>query len=221
MMTGFRIFALTLALLMAGPALALDAMPMLAGSATQQILPVASTDGAAAQTMVTRLGDRAMAAIQDKTQSEAQKKQTFHQLLGQNFDMSTIGRFAMGRFWKVATPEQQQEYLRLYQKMVIDVYTSRFNRYSGQKFTVTGNRVDESGDIVVNSQITGDGSPVTVDWRVRAKGGVYRVIDVMVEGVSMAGTQRNDFAGIIQQGGGTVDALLDYLRKGGTSDVED
>lgn len=185
------------------------------------ITPSFASDGAAAQAQVDNLGKKAMAAIADTAQSETQKKATFKTLLNQNFDMPTIARFALGRYWRTATPAQQQEYLALYQRMVIDVYTSRFNRYSGQIFKVTGNRVDDSGDVVVNSVVEGSGSPVMVDWRVRAKGGSYRIIDVMVEGVSMAVTQRNDFAGVIQKGGGSIDALIDYLKKGGTSDVKE
>lgn len=185
------------------------------------IAPAHATDGAAAQAQIEKLGAAAMSAISNTSSSEAQKKATFKSLLNQNFDMPTIGRFALGRYWRTATPAQQQEYLALYQKMVIDVYTSRFNRYSGQTFKVTGNRVDDSGDVVVSSVVEGNGSPVLVDWRVRAKGGAYRIIDVMVEGVSMAVTQRNDFAGVIQQGGGTIDALIEYLKKGGTSDVKE
>lgn len=180
-----------------------------------------ATDGATAQAQIESLGQKAMAAIADASASEAQKKATFKTLLNQNFDMPTIARFALGRYWRTATPAQQQEYLNLYQKMVIDVYTNRFSRYSGQTFKVTGNRVDDSGDVVVSSVVEGSGSPVQVGWRVRAKGGSYRIIDVMVEGVSMAVTQRNDFAGVIQQGGGTIDALIAYLKKGGTSDVKE
>ncbi|MBU6235782.1 MAG: ABC transporter substrate-binding protein [Alphaproteobacteria bacterium] len=186
-----------------------------------QTVFVSANDGAAAKSMISRLGDEAIRTISNSGLDEASKKQTFRRLLTQNFDMATIGRFAMGKYWRQATPQQQAEYTRLYEKMIVDVYTARFNKYSGQTFEVTDTRVDESGDIVVSSNVVSSGStPVSVDWRVRPKGGGYRIIDVMVEGVSMAVTQRNDFAGVIQQGGGTVDALLDYLKKGGTSDVK-
>jgi len=182
---------------------------------------VSTDETKAAQAMVAKMGDEAIATIANASLDEAAKKQVFKRILTQNFDMGTIGRFAMGRFWRVATPAQQQAYNGLYEKMIIDVYTARFNKYSGQSFDVTESRLDPSGDIVVRSKIISKNSaPVSVDWRVRSKGGSYRVIDVMVEGVSMAVTQRNDFAGIIQQGGGTVDALLDYLKKGGTSDAK-
>lgn len=181
-----------------------------------------ATGGQSAEQFISAMGQSAMATIADKKSTADDKKKTFRLILTQNFDLPTISRFVLGRYWRQATPAQQGEYQGLYQAMIVNVYTARFNNYSGQKFEVTGSRVDESGDVVVNSKVvpSNGGSEVLVDWRVRPKGGSYRVIDVMVEGVSMAVTQRNDFAGVIQQGGGTIDALLAYLRRGGTSDVK-
>jgi phospholipid transport system substrate-binding protein len=184
------------------------------------LVEAAPNDGRAAQTMIEKLGDDALRAIANESLNDSAKKQVFRRLLTQNFDMATIGRFAMGKYWRQLPAEQQAEYMRLYERMIIDVYTARFNKYSGQSIKILGNRVDDSGDVVVSSSILSpDGPPVSVDWRVRPKGGGYRIIDVMVEGVSMAVTQRNDFAGVIQRGGST-DALLAYLRNGGTSDVK-
>ena len=57
------------------------------------------------------------------------------------------------------------------------------------------------------------GSDVSVDWRVRERGGSMKILDVIVEGVSMSVTQRSDFSSVIQRGGGNVDVLLDHLRK--------
>ncbi|NBX67190.1 MAG: ABC transporter substrate-binding protein [Proteobacteria bacterium] len=225
-----RFLALVLPLFVASQAAAMN-LPGFDGGSVAPVIALSQTitkdyqlasanDGIVAQGMIERLGNEAIRTISNQSLDESAKKQVFKRLLTQNFDMSTIGRFAMGKFWRTATPQQQSEYQRLYERMIIDVYTARFNKYSGQIFEVTGNRVDESGDIVVSSNVKSDGTPIAVDWRVRPKGGAYRIIDVMVEGVSMAVTQRNDFAGVIQQGGGTVDALLDYLKKGGTSDVK-
>lgn len=217
-----RLLLLMFPLVIGGQATAMQ-LPALDGAAIHipTIESVSADQGQAAQSMVSHLGDEAIKTIANAALDDTAKKQSFRRLLTQNFDMSTIGRFAMGKYWRQATPQQQAEYNRLYEKMIVDVYTARFNKYSGEAFNVTGNRVDESGDIVVSSNVVpASGSPISVDWRVRPKGGAYRIIDVMVEGVSMAVTQRNDFAGIIQQGGGTIDALLEYLKKGGTSDVK-
>ena len=224
----FQFLTLSLTVLVAAPAAyAFDVpamgdtvAPAISSAHNDNMQTVSATSGTAAQSMVAKLGETAMAAISDKSMSDMKKKAIFHQLLSQNFDMATVGKFAAGKFWRQATPQQQQQYLSLYEAMVINVYTQRFNNYSGQTFTVTGNRVDESGDAVVSSTVQGEGAPVSVDWRVRNKGQGPKIIDVMVEGVSMAVTQRNDFAGVVEQGGGTFDALIEYLKKGGTSDVQ-
>ncbi len=54
---------------------------------------------------------------------------------------------------------------------------------------------------------------MAVDWRVRQVGGGYKVVDILVEGVSMALTQRSDFASVIQRGGGDIEVLLEQLRQ--------
>jgi phospholipid transport system substrate-binding protein len=55
--------------------------------------------------------------------------------------------------------------------------------------------------------------PVKVDWRVRNKDGRYKIVDVLVEGVSMSLTQRSDFSSVIQAGGGDVQVLLNHLKQ--------
>ncbi len=73
-------------------------------------------------------------------------------------------------------------------------------------------------DLLVASQILPKSGPaLQVDWRVRLKDGKYRVIDAMVEGISMGVTQRSDFASVIEQGGGKISVLLETLKKRGKS----
>lgn len=180
----------------------------------------AQDNGAAAQAAIERLSSRAMEAIANKSLSKDEKSAIFRKLLSEGFDMETAARFAAGRNWRELNDAQKRDYLKLYQEMIIRVYSARFDSYNGQKFRINDNRVDESGDVIVNSQIVGSGAPVNVAWRLRSKGKDMRVIDVIVEGVSMAVTQRNDFASVIQRGGNNINALLTYLRQGGTSDIK-
>ena len=97
--------------------------------------------------------------------------------------------------------------------MVIDVYSQRFEDYNGQDIEIIGSRPEGKRDILVSSILKQDGGPdVRLDWRVRKKNGRHKVVDVIVEGVSMSLTQRSDFASVIQRGGGNVEALLQHLR---------
>lgn len=167
-----------------------------------------------AEKFVDGLSSRAVGFLANSKLSEAQKQNEFRKLLRSGFDMKTIGRFSMGRYWRTATPAQQAEYQKLFEKMLVGVYSSRFSEYSGQSIEVRKSRRDSEKDVTVMSAIVQDSGPeIQLDWRVRYKGGRYRVIDVVVEGVSMALTQRSDFSSVIQRGGGDVSVLIEHLRE--------
>jgi phospholipid transport system substrate-binding protein len=166
----------------------------------------------AAEGFVQNLTDSGVAFLSDETLSLEQQKKEFKTILNRDFDLNTIGRFALGRYWKSASKEQRDEYLKLFNGMVVDVYSKRFETYNGQDIQVTGSR-PEGKDTLVMSVLKQNGGPdVRLDWRVRHKNGQYKVVDVIVEGVSMSLTQRSDFASVIQRGGGNVEALLQHLR---------
>ncbi len=172
--------------------------------------------GSGAQSFVDGMARRALDFLANNSMSQDQKKSEFGRLLTDNFDMDTIGRFSLGRYWRSSTPEQRREYIRLFRRMVIAVYSERFQEYKGQKFETRSHRQDGERDTIVTSFIIPDeGSEVQVDWRVRYKDSRYKIIDVIVEGVSMSVTQRSDFASVIQRGGGDIQVLINHLKESG------
>lgn len=170
--------------------------------------------GTGAESFIGSMATRALEFLGSNADQEA-KKASFRGLLNDSFDLETIGRFALGRYWKTSSAQQRTEYLVLFRKMVVEVYAKRFGDYKGQKFETRGHRIDGDKDTIVTSYIIpGDGPEVQVDWRVRYKNGRYQIVDVIVEGVSMSVTQRSDFAAVIQRGGGDIQVLLAHLRGG-------
>lgn len=152
--------------------------------------------------------------LEDKSLTKEQKKEKFRAFLNDNFDLVTIGRFALGKYWRSGTKEQKKEYLNLFENMIVDVYSERFSEYESQNIEVTNARPQGKADMLVNSKIIQKSGPeIALDWRVRKKdGGKLKIIDISVEGISMSLTQRSDFAAVIQRGGGNIDVLLDHLR---------
>lgn len=187
----------------------------------QHTTPVIAVTAAAGQGNVTEgaknfiasMGDRGINFLGNEGMSQDAKTAEFKNLLNESFDMNTIGRFSLGNYWNKATPAQQQEYLQLFNTMIVRVYSKRFSDYKGQQFEVRSARVEGKDTLVTSFIVPGDGPEVQVDWRVRNKGGSYKVVDIIVEGVSMSQTQRADFASVIQRGGGNVDVLLQHLRQ--------
>ncbi len=173
----------------------------------------ASVPDQGAKDFITNMGDQGINFLGSHELTQEQKAAEFKELLENSFDMNTIARFSLGTYWNAATPAQREEYLKLFEQMIVKVYSKRFSDYNGQKFEVQSVRPDGAKDALVTSYIVPDqGQKVRVDWRVRNKGS-YKIVDVLVEGVSMAMTQRSDFASVIQRGGGNVDVLLDHLRQ--------
>jgi phospholipid transport system substrate-binding protein len=179
----------------------------------------ASTHDQAVQTpqgkFVQDLGDHAIKIIANKQISHEERNKQFSQILNDSFDLKTIGRFVIGRSWNGATPAQQTEYMDLFKKLVIKNYGDRMTLYTGEGFTVVGTRPESDLDTTVVSQITHpDGSqPTSIDWRVRTKDGKMGVIDVVVEGVSLSVTQRQEYAAVIQNHDGQIDGLLQIMRE--------
>mgnify|MGYP001337989382 CR=1 FL=1 len=160
---------------------------------------------------INQLGNQAITALRATDLTLSQREAKFRSLLSQGFDLRFIGRFVLGRDWRRATPEQQNDYIALYGEFLLQTYASRLGGYSGETMTVTGARQASEKDIVVSTTLDRPGGlDINADWRVRVIEGRYRIIDVAVEGISMAFTQRSDFAAVIKRDG--IEGLLTILR---------
>ncbi len=157
------------------------------------------------------LGDRAIAVLGS---TMAVRQARFRELFEQDFDIPRCAQLVLGRYWHAATPEQRQEFVRLYEDYIVVGYSYRLASLNGESLTVLGSRATPEG-FVVKSEVKGDHdtSPVSVDWVLVPSGASFRVTDVVVEGISMAITQRSEFASVIARNGGRFDRLLALMRE--------
>jgi phospholipid transport system substrate-binding protein len=102
----------------------------------------------------------------------------------------------------------------LLEENIVRNYAWRFRNYNGQQLRLLGVRDANRDSTIVETEVeqTGDTPPIRVDWRVHQKDGQYKVIDIVVEGISMMVTQRDEYVGYMRSNGG-IDALLEALRK--------
>jgi len=179
------------------------------------VLFAAATQPAAAQDARTFIGTLGTQAIQvlGPTVPESQRIARFRELFRNDFDMAAISRFVLGRYWRTATPQEQQEFMSLFQEYLVRAYSARLGQYGGEPFRVTGAR-PAGEQTIVSSQILrlNGGAPIEVDWYLAGGPAGYKITDVYVGGVSMAVTQRDEFASVIQRSGG-VAGLLAQLRQ--------
>jgi phospholipid transport system substrate-binding protein len=185
------------------------ALALIVGALAPAMLAAAADPAA----VINNLGNRALEVL-GKNATPAQRVARFHELFREEFDVPGIARFVLGRYWKTATTEQQEEFTKLFEDYIAIVYSSQLAAYSGETLKVTGSRADPEGAIVVSEIIRPSGAPpVKVEWHLTDLHGTYKIRDVAVEGISMAVTQRSEFASVIQRNGGQVQGLIAQLRE--------
>ncbi len=161
---------------------------------------------------VKRLGDRTIEVLTNESYSAEDRMIHYRQLLREGFAVNTIARFALGRYWRTASPAVREEYLVLFQEFVLDIYSKRLDGFSGETFTVVEALSIDETDTMVSTEISGGGGPpIRVDYRVRVHDGALQIVDVLVEGISLIITQRSEFASVINRDG--LEGLMDKLRQ--------
>ena len=173
-----------------------------------------------AQRFVRAFGEQSVAILSDNELEPEDRRAGFKRLIGGHFDLTGISRFVLGRHWKRATDAERKEYSELFEKYVISSVDRKLSSYAGETLEVGVARTKGETAAVVTSQIVRPtANPVRVDWRLRFSDGDWRIIDMVVEGVSLALTHRNEFDAVIKQGGGQISALLRRLREQAASRV--
>lgn len=189
---------------------------------------VAEDKAAEATAFVSDLADRvAAAAIKSQDAAADEIRADFKSLLDDGFDVPVIAQFVVGRYWRRSTEEERERFLELFQDMIVQTYTSQITSFGGEGISVVSTRVDNPKIAVVTTEIDrGDAAePFELGWRVRTTGEM-RIIDVIVEGVSLAQTQRSEYASVMRNSGGlsglneALEKQLAKLDVGGDDEVE-
>jgi phospholipid transport system substrate-binding protein len=193
------VYAVALALLLAGGLAQPRALAAVGGDA-----------GATARSTVQSIVDRALVILErpDKTGREA----AFLQLFRDEFATQAIGRFVLGAYRAGAAPEQFARYMSVLETLVAKTTAARLSGYAGESVAIGGVRA-EGPRWVVTSRVAARGrEAVTLDWVVARAGDRLKVVDLRVENLSLAITERDEFASVLQQNGGDVEKLIAFMQ---------
>ncbi|HJQ60773.1 MAG TPA: ABC transporter substrate-binding protein [Vineibacter sp.] len=159
--------------------------------------------------MIGGIANRVLAALKSGA-SDDERERVLGEILRASFDLSAIGRSVMGRHWNAATPEQQRRFIAAFEKAEVRAYSNRFKEYAGQSLEVGKVTRNNAQELVDSKIVQSNGQPIKLVWEV-VNG---KIVDVTIEGVSMAITRRSDFNSYIQRNG--IDGLIGELeRRGG------
>ena len=165
---------------------------------------------------IERLADNAIQKLSGGDITAAQREERFRELLHENFDVIRISRFALGKYVRRIKPDQMKTFTALFEEMTVLTYADMFAAYSGQKFKVkksVGAPGDRYAMVMSEIQMPNGGQPVRLDWQVHVAKDDYAVVDIRVEGVSMALAQRAEFTSFLDKNKGNMNVFLDALRE--------
>jgi phospholipid transport system substrate-binding protein len=168
-----------------------------------------ATDKAVA--FVKSTGDRLVAVVNGPGATGTKRTQ-MTQIINSDVDVEGIGRFCLGRYWKLATPEQQKLYLSLFHEVLVTNITSKLGEYQGVTFTMGRGKPQDQEAVVSTTVVRPNNAPTAVDWIISNPGSDPKIIDVIAEGTSLRLTQRQDYASYLTHNNGNIDALIAAMK---------
>lgn len=165
-----------------------------------------------------RAAGNELAAIVAGPGTRAEKEGKVPGFIDRVVDVPAVARFCLGRYWREATPAQQQEFTRLFRAVLVRNVVVRMGDYQGSQAPakVTVGRADQHDDGSLYVTTTLDrppNQPVVLTWVVDGTAGHFHIDDLIVAGTSLRLTTRSDYASFLQRNGGDIDGLLAALRK--------
>lgn len=164
--------------------------------------------------MVKTLTKEGIEQLVDTSASAEERNKRFERLFTQNLDLDFIGKYVLGRYWRTANAQQRREFINLYRDFNVKIWSKRFDEFRGRKFVFDGTSpANNPNQIFVNTNVPmKEGKPASVKWRVYDHGGKLKIIDIIIENVSLAQTARNEYTSFIAKSPDGIDSLLANLR---------
>ena len=164
---------------------------------------------------ITELVGDAIKILSDKKITKEEKSQQIEKIAIENVDINALGMYTLGDIRKTLDVETLNTYKKLFEKYFLKSLTSRLKDYSENKFEVIVAEQKSSSYTIVKSKILkNSGQPeIKIDWRVFTKDPSKPLIrDLVVEGLSLARTQKEEFASILNSNNNDINFLFKKLR---------
>lgn len=140
-----------------------------------------------------------------------QKRQQIETIIYARVDFQVVSRLVLARNWRRLSKEQQEEFMRGFRQHLTVTYGDNVDRYRDESVEILSERAEPRGDRTVLTEVIGNGEVFSIHYRLRKLEEEWRIIDFIVEGVSMVSNFRSQFQEIMASGG--PEKLLRLLRK--------
>jgi phospholipid transport system substrate-binding protein len=175
-------------------------------------LPARASAERSPREVVQGTSDQVLAVLAEKDLSKEARRERVKAIVLRSTDFDTLSRLVLARNWSRFTPAQQEEFKREFESHLSATYGRRLDTYRNEKVTIVGDRKEANGDWTVQTRILRGGGTkdVVVDYRLRQNAGDWKVIDMIIEQVSLVANFRSQFQEIVGNGG--PEKLLQVMR---------
>ena len=149
--------------------------------------------------------DRILAVVQDPAFRQPgkadERRQKIRGITNEVFDWQETGKRALGRHWEGRSPQEREEFSKLFADLLERSYVGKIEGYSGERILYEKETVDGDRAEVRTKLVTKAATQIPIDYQMQKAGDRWRVYDVKIENVSLVGNYRSQFNRIIQQSG--------------------
>ena len=172
-------------------------------------------DAGKAEEFVKKVTTQGIEEIINADVSQAQKDERFAKLFNEYLDLDYIGKFVLGRYWKTSDNQQRADFIKVYREFNVKTWSKRFDEFKGKHFDFEGTTPSSpEGQIFVNTSVkVKEGAPAKVVWRVKDEGKNFKIVDIIIENVSLAITARNEYTAYIKKAPNGIDDLIKDLKE--------
>ena len=166
-----------------------------------------------AKALIEQTVAQVLGVLRDESRTAAQRRLELEKIAHSRFDFRTMARLVLARNWKKLDSAKRDEFVDQFTTYLSNDYGSRIDRYQQEEVKVMGEQPKPRGDVEVRTKIIGgESNGALVDYRMRkGKDGSWRIIDVVIEGISLVANFRDQFREVIARGG--PEALLQKLKE--------
>lgn len=154
-----------------------------------------------------------MTRLVNSGRSEAQLYGEFERILARYADMPAVAASVLGQPWRGLTDAQKQAFVAAFQGYLARKYGRQFNEYRNARIAVSGARDAGNAGVLVQTVVLRPGQEdIGVDWQISDRSGSARVVNLIIEGVSMLANERAELGAMLDAQGGSVDRLIAQMK---------
>lgn len=164
-----------------------------------------------ARAFIQATADEALVVLQNQSLGSEQKVAQLEQIAYRRFDFDTMARLVLARNWSKLTPEQQKQFVEEFKRHLSVTYGRNIENYRNETIEITGEREEARGDWTVKTKVLRGGDDILVDYRLRKIDGQWKIIDVIIERVSLIANFRSQLQDVVANKG--AEEMLRMLRE--------